>query len=62
MTYFTDFTDKAGGMVCLYSHKTRRVISSVFEVFEALVEEGFRIVFANCGHDSAHKKKGLLGL
>jgi hypothetical protein len=54
MTHFTDFTDETSGFILFYGHKTGRVITSIFEIFEPLVEEWFWIIFANSGDDSAH--------
>lgn len=61
MADFTDFTDETSGFIFFYCDKTGRVIASVFEIFEALVEEWFWIIFANSGDDSAHSFELLLG-
>lgn len=55
MADFSDFTDETRIFIFFYGDKTCRVIASVFEIFESLIEERFWVVFANGGDDSAHR-------
>jgi hypothetical protein len=61
MAYFTNFTDEASSFIFFYGHKTGRVIASIFEIFEPLVEKWFWVIFANSGDDSAHSFELLPG-
>ena len=59
---FTDLTDESGVAIGSDRDETGGIIATVFEIFEALIEEWLRIIFANSGDDSAHKKVWLVSL
>ncbi len=62
VTYFTDFSHEAYFMRWSDGHKTSRIISAIFEIFESLVEERFGVVFPYCSDDSAHSEAIIMKL